>query len=125
MLYGRETVELSVWPRGIHEFEEEEQEMVSASVFDLIQAFHTMVERFKDQIVLEVEGETVSLEEKLTEIRQLLTFHREFLFSYFFQRKISRRHLIVTLTALLEMVRLRELRLLQKGVFEDIRIVAR
>ncbi len=124
MLYSRETVELSVWPRGQNEFEDEEKEMVSATVFDLIQAFHLMVERFKEQIVLEVESEAVTLEEKLIELRRLLTVRKEFNFSLFFEKKISRLHLIVTLIALLELVRLREVRLQQEGLFQDIRIVA-
>ncbi len=124
MLYSRETVELSVWPRGVNEFEEEEQELVAAGVFDLIQAFHLMVQRFQEQIVLEVDHETVTVEDKLAEIRRLLTVHGEFFFSYFFERKISRRHLIVTLAALLEMVRLQEVRLFQTRNFEDIRIKA-
>lgn len=124
MLYSRETVELSVWPRGHNEFEEEEKELVSAGVFDLIQAFHLMVERFKEQIILEVESETVTLEEKMIELRRLLTVRREFRFSMFFERKISRLHLVVTLIALLELVRLREVRLFQEGLFQDIRIVA-
>ncbi len=124
MLYSRETVELAVWSRGEFEFESEEKELVSANVFDLIKAFHLMVERFKEQIVIDVEREEVTLEEKLSEIRRMLMVSKEVLFSSFFRRKISRAHLVVTFFALLEMVRLREVKLLQKGLFEDIRIVA-
>ena len=83
-----------------------------------------MVERYKDQIILEVERETVTLQDKLQELRGLLKLQKEFYFSVFFQRKLSRRHLVVTFVALLELVRVREVRLFQKGVFEDIRIVA-
>ncbi len=124
MLFSRETVELSVWGRGENEFEQEEKEMVSATVFDVIKAFHLMVERFKEQIVLEVESETVTVEQKLGELRRMLTVQREFRFSIFFEKRISRLHLIVTLIALLELVRLREVRLHQVGLFEDIRIAA-
>ncbi len=124
MLYSRETVELSVWPRGLNEFREEEKEMVAATVFDLIQAFHLMAERFKSQIVLEVQSESVTLEEKLMELRRLLMMRKEFNFSLFFEKKISRMNLVVTFIALLELVRLREVRLQQVGLFEDIRIVA-
>jgi segregation and condensation protein A len=124
MLFSREIVELSVWPRGEKEFEDEESEAVSASVFDLVQAFHVMVERFKEQIVLDIEHEPVTMEEKLAEIRRMLMVQSEVLFSYFFEHKLTRRHLVVTLAALLELVRLQEVKLLQKGVFEDIRIVA-
>ena len=124
MLYERETVELCVWPPEGNEFENEEKELISANVFDLVSAFHRMVERYKDQIVLEIKNEAVTLEEKIKEIRRLLTVQREVLFSLFFQKKISRLHLAVTFFALLELTRLQEVQLIQEGVFEDIRILA-
>jgi segregation and condensation protein A len=123
-LYERETVELSVWTRGDKEFESEEQEAVVATTFDLIKAFHSMLERFKDQIVMDLPHEAVSLEGKLAEVRRMLKVMPEFLFSLFLQHGVSRLHLVVTLIALLELVRLREIKLYQAGVFEDIRIVA-
>ncbi len=123
MLYSREEVELSVWGRGQNEFEDEEKELVAATLFDLVKAFHLMVERFKEQIVMEVDRESVTLEQKLAEIRRLLTVHKEILFSSFFERKLSRLHLVVTLIALLELTRLREVRLFQSATFADIRIV--
>jgi segregation and condensation protein A len=124
MLYSKETVELSVWGKGDDEFAEEEKELISAKTFDLIQAFHNMVERFKEQIVLEMRPEKVTLKDKLKEIRKLLSAQGPFYFSDFFDEKISKRHLVVTFIALLELVRLHEIRLSQKGVYEDIRIVS-
>ena len=123
LLWERETVELSVWPRGHNEFEQDEQELVTATLFDLVKAFHAIVERFKDQVALAVEHESVTLEQKVSEIRRLLQVEREFLFSTFIARGISRLHLIVTVLALLELARLHEVKLFQKGNFEDIRIV--
>ncbi len=124
LLYERETVELSVWARGGNEFEEDEKEMVNVSLFDLVQAFHTIVERYKDQIGIEMERETVTLEHKLDEIRKLLKVKRHFYFSMFLREKISRLHLVVTMLALLELTKSHEIRLFQKGIFEDIRISA-
>lgn len=124
MLHDRETIELSVWPRINNEFESEEQELVSVNVFDLIRTFHEMAERYKKQIVIEIESEGVTVKEKIDEIRCLLKVQSEFLFSIFFERKLSRLHLVMTLFALLELVRLSEIRLLQKGMFEDIRVLA-
>jgi segregation and condensation protein A len=124
LLHDRQVIEDSVWTRGENEFEEEETEAVSASVFDLIKSFHEVVQRYKSQIVLEVERDNVTLEGKLDELRQLLKVQKEILFSSFFERPISRMHLVITFFALLEMARLREVRLFQRGVFKDIRIVA-
>ena len=58
------------------------------------------------------------------ELRRLLAVTREVMFSSFLATPISRLHLVVTFVALLELARLSEIRLLQAGVFEDIRIVA-
>ena len=124
MLYARETVELSVWGRGENEFAEDEQELVAASVFDLVKAFHIIMERYKDQIVIEVTRENVTIEDKIAEIRKLLAVRKDFYFSMFFQRKLPRLHLVVTVLALLELVKQREIRIFQKGLFEDIRICA-
>ena len=124
LLYDRETVELCVWPRGEAEFEEDEKEMVDANLFDLVKAFHRIVERHKEQIVLEVEQDTVTLEQKLAELRALLSLEKEVFFSRFLQSRITKLQVVFTLFALLEMVREREVRLFQKGIFADIRIVA-
>lgn len=124
LLYEKETVELSVWARGASEFEEEEKEIVAVSLFDVISAFHRIVERYRQQIVLEVGRETVTLEEKIAEIRRLLKVQPSLYFSFFLRHQISRLHLVLTFLALLELVRLREVRLFQKVLYEDIRIAA-
>jgi segregation and condensation protein A len=124
MLHDRQVIEDSVWARGEKEFEDEEQEAVSVSLFDLIQAFHRIIERYKDQIVIQVQHDNVSLEDKLDELRALMAVRKDLLFSFFLQHPLSRVHLIVTFFALLEMARLHEVRLFQETLFDDIRIVA-
>ncbi len=124
LLFEKETVELSVWSRGSNEFEEEENEVVVATAFDLVKAFHVMLERYKDQVVMEIRQESISLEERLEEVRRLVKAQGEILFSFFFRHKNSRIQLVVTFMALLEMARLKEIRLFQEGLFADIRIVS-
>jgi segregation and condensation protein A len=123
MLHDRQIIEDSVWPRGEDEFEQEETEAVSANVFDLVKAFHRMVERYKENILVEVERENITLEEKLAELRKLLSVKKEILFSSFLKKPISRLNLVVTFIAILEMAKLNEVRMRQKGLFEDIRII--
>lgn len=124
MLHGKESMEFSIWSRGESGYESDEQEIISANVFDLVAAFHQIVERYKENIVFEVSHEQVTVEEKIQEIRHLLALRKELQFSFFVQHKTSRLHLIVTFFALLELARLREVRLSQKKVFGDIRISA-
>ncbi len=124
LLYENETVELSVWARGRSEFEEPGEEALAVNAFDLIQAFHRIVERYKDQMVHPIEPEKVTLESQLFEIRSLLKVQKECLFSSFFKGGLSRLHLVLTLLALLELTRLGEVQIFQKRLFEDIRILA-
>ena len=124
LLHEKEIMEQSSWTRGTNEFEEEEKEMVVVDLYDVVRAFHRIVNRYKDRILVEIDRDDVTLDGKMHEIRRLLQLEGEFFFSLFFQRGISRRHLVVALLALLELVRLGEIRLFQKGAFQDIRIVA-
>jgi segregation and condensation protein A len=124
LLHDRESVELAVWPRGDDEFYEEEKEAVVVNVFDLVGAFRQVLERFQDQIVLHVEQEVVSLEQKLSELRLLIRVHKEFLFSIFLKERVSRLNLVMTFMALLELARLGEVRLRQPALADDIRILA-
>ena len=124
LLYEREVVELSVWSRGESEFESQERDVISANVFDLISAFHQVVEQYKEKIVFEVERDPITIEEKIDEIRRLLQVQGQLSFSFFLLHKISRICLAVTLCALLELAKSREIKLVQKGNFKDIRILA-
>jgi len=51
--------------------------------------------------------------------------HDKVLFSTFFAAVHSKQHLIATFLALLELVRLREVRLLQEKAFDEIQISKR
>ncbi len=124
LLHDRQILEDSVWVRGLREFEADEAEAVSATLFDLVAAFHRILERHRDRVILHVDHEAVSLEQKLEEIRSLLKLRREFCFSLFLLQPVSRLHLVVTFFALLELARLQEVRLAQDAHFADIRIMA-
>jgi segregation and condensation protein A len=122
MLYTREEVENAVWNKPPSEVTEEGSEVVAVTLFDLLRAFHEVVQRFEEMRVMEVDQEDITVEQKLTEIRTRFLVHDKLLFSSFFAEARSKRHLIVTFLALLELVRLREVRLYQKKAFEEIHI---
>ena len=122
MLYTREEVENAVWSSPPRDLLEDGKEVIAVTLFDLLKAFHEVVKRFEEQASIEFEQEEVTIEQKLTELRRLLVVHDSLTFSSFFARAASKRHLIVTFLALLEMVRLREVVLYQKKVFDEITI---
>jgi segregation and condensation protein A len=122
MLYTREEVENAVWHNPPEEVLAQAEEVVSVTLFDLLKAFHEIVKRFEAQQTMEVSGEQVTIEQKLADVRRLLLVRDKILFSSFFTQAPSKHHLIVTLLALLELVRLREILLYQKRPFEEIYI---
>jgi segregation and condensation protein A len=122
MLYTREEVENAIWNKPPEDVLERGSEVVAVTLFDLLRAFHEVVKRFESQQVLEVDQEEVTIEQKITDIRTRFLVHDRLLFSSFFSEARSKRHLIVIFLALLELVRLREVFLLQKAAFEEIQI---
>jgi segregation and condensation protein A len=120
MLYTREEVENAVWSKPPAEILEEGEEVVAVTLFDLLRAFHEVVQRFEETRVMEVRQENVTIEQKIEDIRQLFLVHDKLQFSQLFAEIRSKRHLIVTFLALLELVRLHEILLFQKKAFEDI-----
>lgn len=122
MLYTREEVENAVWNNPPEDALEDANEIVAVSLFDLLQAFHEVVQRFEEQEVLELDHEEFTVEQKITDIRNRLLMHDHVLFSALFGEIRSKLHLIVTFLALLELVRMSEVWLYQKKAFEEIRI---
>jgi len=122
MLYTREEVENAVWANPPADMLEDAGDVVSVTLFDLLSAFHDIVQRFEEQRAMEVAQEEVTVEQKIADIRRLLLVHNRILFSEFFAAINSKQLLIATFLALLELVRLREVRLLQEKAFDEIQI---
>jgi segregation and condensation protein A len=122
MLHVREEVENAVWNSPPGEVIEAGKDLVAVTLFDLLKAFHEVVRRFETQRGLELEQEEVTIEQKITDIRHLLMVHDTIHFSTLFTRMPSKMHIIVTFLALLELVRLHEIWLYQKKVFDEIYI---
>jgi segregation and condensation protein A len=122
MLYTREEVENAVWNKPPADVLEDGNEVVAVTLFDLLRAFHEVVQRFESQRVMEVDQEEVTIEQKIHDIRTRFLVSDKLLFSSFFAEARSKRHLIVIFLALLELVRMHEVSLFQKKAFEEIQI---
>jgi segregation and condensation protein A len=122
MLHTREEVENAVWHCPPQDAIDDEHGVVDVSLFDLIGAFNDVVKRFEERKHLEMDQEEVTLEEKLADIRSMLLLKDKIAFSGFFAKAKSKQHLIVTFLAILELVRLREVRFSQRKLFAEIYI---
>ena len=122
MLHVREEVENAVWNSPPSEVIDEGKDLVAVTIFDLLKAFQEVVQRFESQRGMELQQEEVTIEQKVADIRHLLMVHDTIRFSTLFVRMPSKMHIIVTFLALLELVRLHEIWLYQKKVFDEILI---
>ncbi len=123
MLYARESLEAATWTNPPREFLENGEEVFAVTILDLVEAFKDILKRFSKRIILEYERDEVTIEEMITEIRNLLLVQTVIKFSSFYERSLSKQHLLMTFLAILELVRLREIKLRQKQLFGEIIIL--
>ena len=94
-------------------------------IFQLINAFQMVIKRVEErQDLQEIFGERFSVSDKIDKILQRVAAGASVRFSDLFDAVVSRVEVVVTFLALLELIRLRQIRAIQKSVFEDIEIAA-
>jgi segregation and condensation protein A len=102
---------------------EGEEEKVQVSLFELLEAFRIILERAKAEEFHEVILDRLSVEEKVQEILSLLQREkRSMAFHLFFPDQTSRKVIIVTFLAILELVKMKLIRIFQMSPFETIRL---
>lgn len=92
-------------------------------IFQLINAFQTVIKRLEArQNVQEILGERFSVSEKIDAILSRVASGVPVRFSDLFGAAVSRIEVVVTFLALLELIRLKQIRAFQKNIFEEIEI---
>lgn len=103
--------------------EEPEEERIEVDLFGLLEAFQKVLERVKPETVHEVILEHLSVEDKIQEIMTLLEReNRSMAFHRLFPEQASRRVVVITLLAILELVKMKRIRIFQLTPFETIRV---
>jgi segregation and condensation protein A len=94
-------------------------------IFQLISAFQIVIKRIEARDDLrEIFGEHFSVSDKIDIILQRVSDGATVRFSDLFGSAVSRVEVVVTFLALLELIRLKQVRAVQKNVFEEIEIAA-
>jgi segregation and condensation protein A len=119
MLWSRATVERAVFKRAEIETDKNNPE-VAVGLFDLLKVFQEILARHKEEVLLEIEREEVSLAEMLERLRNMVMSAGELNLRVFFERARSRRELVVAFLSVLELVRSAEVNLFQEKTFGDI-----
>lgn len=95
----------------------------SISVWDLIEAFREVLQSHEPRPELKgMPREETSVRERMQEIQNRLQTQGRLVFSKLFDGVVTRKGLITTFLALLELIRLRRVRVLQERPFEEIGI---
>lgn len=124
MLYSRGEVESACYTRGAIDTDKNNPE-VSATVFDLLRVFREMLTRAESAVEMEIHRDEVTMAEKMAQIESLLAVKSEVNLRELFALSRTKREMIVTFLTILEMVKERRLRLLQREIFGDIFASAR
>jgi len=119
MLWSRATVERAVYTRAEIETDKQNPE-VSAGVFDLLRVFQEILARHKEEVLLEIERDEISMSQMLERLRNMVKSVGELNLRIFFERAQSRRELVLAFLSVLELVRAAEITLLQRETFGEI-----
>jgi segregation and condensation protein A len=117
-------------PKSYADLEEEEVNiddfLRDVTLFDLVDGLREVLSHVPVRIdVHSVNMEEVTVDEQIDRIRAVISEHGSIPFTDVFGAGTSRFYLIVTFIALLELIRLGEVKAVQKRNFGDIEIVAR
>ena len=94
----------------------------SASLYDLLNAFRSVLKDISKDAFHAVFEEVISIDEKIKQIKQILTERREVRFRELFGSRFTKNELIVTFLALLELVRSKFALVAQEKQFGEILI---
>jgi segregation and condensation protein A len=125
LLLGRDLFRRDVHPDDIREEAgeaAEDQDLIELDVFELVAAFQRMAANLRKDEVMEIDVEKMSLAERMNEIMEILSKDRDAAFSDLLGEAASRKRIIYTFLAILELMKLRLIRAFQSGALGPIRI---
>ena len=129
LLHERETLRAAQWQRPDERLAdiagEEYETEVEVDLVSLMAAFKAVLDRAKQRPRVPIPGEQVSIEDRIEQLLARLSETEACGFEELFADATSRQDLIVTFLALLEMIRMKLVRVFQAGMFGAIRIYKR
>lgn len=93
-----------------------------ASLFDLINALSEALKKAPDNVTHEITREDFTVEEKIHDLLHLLLDQSVVQVSKLFGKCVNKFEMIITFLAVLELIRLKEIKVAQKRLFDEIEI---
>ncbi|MGE5125011.1 MAG: segregation and condensation protein A [Betaproteobacteria bacterium] len=125
VLHQQAQIRAAQWTRPdtvLPAFDDAGEEMLEAGLYDLIAAFKELLERRKTLLAHEVEDEGPPLEARMDQLLAMIREGESLEFLELFAGLETKAEMIVTFLALLELVRLKHVRVYQRGMFGPIRV---
>jgi len=125
MLHQQAQVRAATWTRSdtvLPKLDDAGDEMLEAGLFDLIAAFKELLDRRRTLLAHEIEPGGKSVEERMEEIVALVREGESLDFIALFEVERTKGDMIVTFLALLELIRLKRIKVYQRGLFGPIRV---
>jgi segregation and condensation protein A len=98
------------------------EEMLEAGLFDLVSAFKELLDRRKLLVEHEIEKEARSLDQAINDLLNMITAGESLEFMTVFENLNTKAEMILMFVALLELVRLKRVKVYQRGTFGGIRL---
>lgn len=125
ILHQQAQIRAATWTRpdsALPAFDDAGEEMLEAGLFDLIAAFKELLERRKVLLAHEVAQHGKSIEQRIDELLELIREGESLEFLELFRALETKADMIVTFLALLELIRLKRVKVYQRGHFGAIRV---
>ncbi len=125
LLHQQAQIRAAQWTRPdavLPSFDDAGEEMLEAGLYDLIAAFKELLDRRKTLLAHEVEDEGLPLEQRMDQLLAMIKEGESLEFLELFAALETKAEMIVTFLALLELVRLKRVRVYQRGMFGAIRV---
>jgi segregation and condensation protein A len=125
VLHQKAEIRAATWTRPdsvLPQFDEAGEEMLEAGLFDLVSAFKELLERRKTLLAHEVADSGKSVDQRMEELMELIREGESVEFLELFASQETKADMIVTFLALLELIRLKRVKVYQRGVFGAIRV---
>jgi len=105
------------------DFPLDKEKYFEASLFDLLNAFSKVLENIPVDLLYGAIKDEFTIEEKIHQILHMLVEEELVSFSRLFKKAKNKMEVIVTFLAILELIRLKEIRVVQKKLFGEIELI--
>lgn len=122
-LHERDMLDRNIFVQGDQAEGSEDRELVEVGVFELIEALKDVLNRASIEAAYDITLDRITIEERIAQILEAVNLERSgLLFSSLFSGVSSKEEIILTFLALLELIKMRMIKVYQRTPFGPIEI---